>query len=430
MNGMSDYADRHEYISKLNDRAILPDGFKLSTRTISFFPSERAVSLPLEMNLSLIALDHPTDSYAAVFTRNAFPGAPVLIGRRRLSAGKPVSGVLINNKISNVCAPDGEADAEEILSVLGEALGVSGDSLFPSSTGIIGWRLPKEAMKEAVPMLAAERGSATVASLAQAIMTTDLFPKVRSAAVGDGTVTAVAKGAGMIEPNMATMLCFVMTDLAITRDDLQKALSAAVDGSFNSISVDSDQSTSDTVLAFSSGRKAAVPFDTFATALKSVCTALAEDIVRNGEGVRHVIKVRVEGAISDVDAKRAGKAVVNSPLVKTAVFGNDPNVGRLISSLGDEYGNRGIFLDPQKVTVSLGQRVVFTDGAFALDGESERYLSRYLKSRQLNPTAARYPEHEKCVEIDISLGLGNGSATVVGADLTYDYVKENADYRS
>lgn len=430
MEDMSEYADRHDYLSKLSDRAVLPDGFRVSTQTVSFFPAERAVSLPLEMNLSLIALDRPTESYAAVFTRNAFPGAPVKIGRRRLAAGKPVSGVLINNKISNVCAPGGEEDAEEILAVLGESLGVPGDSLFPASTGIIGWKLPKEAMKEAVPSLAAACGTGTVVSLAQAIMTTDLFPKVRSATVGDGFITAVAKGAGMIEPNMATMLCFVMTDIAVSREELQNALAAAVEGSFNAISVDSDQSTSDTVLALSSGRKAAVPYEAFANALKGVCTALAEDIVRNGEGVQHVIKVRVAGAVDDADAKRAGKAVVNSPLVKTAVFGNDPNVGRLVSSLGDEYGNRGVPLDPQKVTVSLGQRVVFANGAFALDEESERYLSQYLKSRQINPTAARYPEHEKCVEIDITLGLGNGAATVTGADLTYDYVKENADYRS
>ena len=427
---MSEYANGHDYLSKLSDRAVLPAGFRIATRAISFFPAERAVSLPLNMNLSLIALDRPTESYAAVFTRNAFPGAPVKIGRKRLAAGKPVSGVLINNKISNVCAPGGEEDAEEVLAVLGEALGVPGDSLFPSSTGIIGWKLPKEAMKEAVPALAADCGSGTVVSLAKAIMTTDLFPKVRSAAVGDGFITAVAKGAGMIEPNMATMLCFVMTDIAVSREELQKALTAAVEDSFNSISVDSDQSTSDTVLAFSSGMKEAVPYDAFANALKNVCSALAEDIVRNGEGVQHVIKVRVEGAADHADAKRAGKAVVNSPLLKTAVFGNDPNVGRLISSLGDEYGNRGVSLDPQKVTVSLGQRVVFADGAFALDEEGERYLSQYLKSRQINPTEARYPEHEKCVEIDISLGLGDGSAVITGADLTYDYVKENADYRS
>lgn len=427
---MSEYADQHEYLSKLNDRAVLPDGFRVSTRTISFFPTERAVSLPLEMNLSLIVLDRPTESYAGVFTRNAFPGAPVKIGRKRLAAGKPVSGVLINNKISNVCAPGGEEDAEEILSVLGEAFGVPGASFFPASTGIIGWKLPKEAMKEAVPELAADCGSGTVLSLAKAIMTTDLFPKVRSAAVGDGVITAVAKGAGMIEPNMATMLCFVMTDIAIPREDLQRALSAAVESSFNSVSVDSDQSTSDTVLAFSSGEKAAVPYETFANALKNVCSALAEDVVRNGEGVQHVIKVRINGAADDADARRAGKAVVNSPLVKTAVFGNDPNVGRLVSSLGDEYGNRGVALDPQKVTVSLGQRPVFVNGAFALDEESERYLSQYLKSRQINPTVSRYPEHENCVEIDIFLGLGNGSAVVTGADLTYDYVKENADYRS
>ena len=427
---MSEYQNEQDYLSDLKDRAVLPSGFRVATVPISFFPTERAVSEPLKMNLSLIALNEPTESFAAVFTRNAFPGAPVKIGRRRLAESKTVSGVLINNKISNVCAEGGEEDAEEILSVLGKSLGVPGESLFPASTGIIGWRLPKKEMKEAVPELTAALDSGTLPDLVRAIMTTDAFPKIRSVAVGGGVVTAVAKGAGMIEPNMATMLCFVMTDITVSRKDLRRALNAAADAAFNSISVDGDQSTSDTVLAVSSCRKDGVPYESFANALKSVCVRLAEDIVRNGEGVRHVIKVKVSGAPDDAEAKRAGKAVVNSPLVKTAVFGNDPNVGRLISALGDDFGSRGALPDPQKVTVSLGGRTVFRNGAFVLDEESERFLSQYLKLRQINPGEKRYPEHENCVEIEISLGDGGGRAVVVGADLTYGYVKENADYRS
>ena len=293
---MSEYQNERDYLSDLKDRAVLPSGFRVATVPISFFPTERAVSEPLKMNLSLIALNEPTESFAAVFTRNAFPGAPVKIGRRRLAESKTVSGVLINNKISNVCAEGGEEDAEEILSVLGKSLGVPGESLFPASTGIIGWRLPKKEMKEAVPDLTAALDSGTLPDLARAIMTTDAFPKIRSAAVGGGVVTAVAKGAGMIEPNMATMLCFVMTDITVSREDLRRALNAAADAAFNSISVDGDQSTSDTVLAFSSCRKDGVPYESFANALKSVCVRLAEDIVRNGEGVRHVIKVKVSGA--------------------------------------------------------------------------------------------------------------------------------------
>ena len=427
---MSEYQNERDYLSDLKDRAVLPSGFRVAAVPISFFPTERAVSDPLKMNLSLIALDKPTGSFAAVFTRNAFPGAPVKIGRRRLSEAKAVSGVLINNKISNVCAEGGEEDAEEILSVLGKSLGVPRESLFPASTGIIGWRLPKKEMKEAIPELTAALDSGTLPELARAIMTTDAFPKIRSAAVGSGVVTAVAKGAGMIEPNMATMLCFIMTDITVSRDDFRRALNAAVDAGFNSISVDGDQSTSDTVLAFSSCQKDGVPYESFANALKSVCVQLAEDIVRNGEGVHHVIKVKISGALDDAEAKRAGKAIVNSPLVKTAVFGNDPNVGRLISALGDDFGNHGALPDPEKVTVSLGGRTVFRSGSFVLDEECERFLSQYLKLRQINPGEKRYPEHENCVEIEISLGDGDGRAVVVGADLTYDYVKENADYRS
>lgn len=427
---MNEYESEHDYLSRLSDRAILPRGFQVGVHSVEFFPAERALSQPLKMNLGLITLDKETDSFAAVFTQNLFPGAPVKIGRKRLAERKKIFGVLVNNKISNVCAPQGEEDAEEILCALGKELGVDSSSLVPASTGIIGWRLPKNAMVEGLSSLVKSRDRSTLTDLAKAIMTTDLFPKVRSVAVGDGFITAVAKGAGMIEPNMATMLCFVMTDLDIEADDLQRALKIAVEESFNSISVDSDQSTSDTVLALSSRLKEAVPFESFLNGLKGVCSRLAEDIVRNGEGVHHVIKVKVTGAQNHGVAKQIGKAIVNSPLVKTAIFGNDPNVGRLVSSIGDECGNKSLPINPQEVRVSLGQRQVFAQGAFTLDEESERFLSQYLISRKINPTEKRFPEHENCVEIEVELGTGEGSATVTGADLSYDYVKENADYRS
>jgi glutamate N-acetyltransferase/amino-acid N-acetyltransferase len=229
---------------------------------------------------------------------------------------------------------------------------------------------------------------------------------------------------------MGTMLAFVLTDLDMNRHQLRRCLASCVDTTLNRISVDGDQSTSDMALLLSSAVKPAVGEEEFRAALEKVCARLAEDVVRNGEGVGHVIRVSVSGASDEKLAAAAGKAVVNSPLVKTAVFGNDPNVGRIVSALGD-YADRARFaLDINRLRVCMGGIEIFADGCFQLDTAKERRLNQYLEQCALDPATRGFPAHDRQVLLEIDLGAGRARADVLGADLSCQYVRENADYRS
>jgi glutamate N-acetyltransferase/amino-acid N-acetyltransferase len=275
---------------------------------------------------------------------------------------------------------------------------------------------------------------------AEGIVTTDLYPKIRRAVVAGGSIVGIAKGAGMIEPNMATMLVDLLTDLAVGRDALRAALARTVDGSFNCMSVDSDTSTSDTVALLSSGRVPCADLAAFEAALATVCADLAEDVARNGEGVRHVMRVRVAGAPSERTARAVAKAVVNAPLFKCAVAGNDPNVGRLVQAVGKYVGTHEPGLALGRTSMKLGGITIVKNGEFFLDPAKEADLVAHLKRAELYASApprdgvfsppVDYPPHERCVEIEIDLGAGPAAAAVLGADLTHEYVSENADYRS
>jgi glutamate N-acetyltransferase/amino-acid N-acetyltransferase len=267
-------------------------------------------------------------------------------------------------------------------------------------------------------------------TVAEAIMTTDSFPKIRSRTLGEGRILGIAKGAGMVEPNLATMLVFITTDITVPREDLREDLSQVVADSFNAISIDGDQSTSDTVLAWSSNRTPPVPRAEFRAALHEVCRDLAADIVRNGEGVGHVVQVRVAGARSRGEADILARGVANSPLVKTAIYGNDPNVGRIVAALGDAAGNHDIGIDPETVTIRLGAETIFADGVFHLDRDKERRLCDYLSGAALDPASSGFPEHEKELVINVDVARGSAEAAVLGTDLSYEYIRENADYRT
>ncbi len=391
------------------------------------------------MTLTLIALDEPTPDFAAVFTRNAFPGAPIKVGRRRL-AEPSLGAILINNKISNVCAPGGEETAERICSAIAGELGLAPSQILPSSTGVIGWSLPADAMMAALPDAVAALQNESILPAADGIVTTDLYPKVRSIELGGGRIIGIAKGAGMIEPNLATMLVYILTDLAVPREALRTMLQEAVDESFNCISVDSDTSTSDTVALISSGQAGPVDHAAFRAALKSICADLAEDVVRNGEGIRHVMRVRVTGASDRRLAVRLGKAIVNAPLFKCAVAGNDPNVGRLVQAIGKSLGELETTPRMDALRLTMGGQEIFADGVFRLNPTKEEALVRHLRDAELyesRPTAdavfsppVDFPVHERCVEIEVNLGSGSAEATIYGGDLTHEYVTENADYRS
>lgn len=432
------FTSREEHRAWLASQAALPAGFRVGVCRFGFTPAE--APKPARMALTVIALDRPTPDFAAVFTRNAFPGAPVIIGRKRLSA--PCLGaILVNNKVSNVCAPGGVEASERLCTALAGHLGIAADAVLPSSTGVIGWKLPVEAMIPALPEAVAALQSSSILPAAEGICTTDLYPKIRRADLAGGSIVGIAKGAGMIEPNLATMLVYILTDLAVPRDVVRRMLAEAVAGSFNAISIDSDTSTSDTVALLSSGRKPCPDQAAFAAALTRVCADLAEDVVRNGEGVHHVVRVAVNGAADAVMARGVGKSVANSPLLQCAICGNDPNVGRLVCAIGKYIGAVHPGADLSRCRIAIGGRTVYESGAFRLDHAAERAVTEHLKSAEMYVSVApdvqgvfrppiAWPPHERAVEIAIDLGLGASTAIVLGADRSHEYISENADYRS
>jgi glutamate N-acetyltransferase/amino-acid N-acetyltransferase len=430
------FPDRNAHRAWLASQSALPAGFRVGTTRFEFTPEE--APKPAKMTLTLIALDQPTSDFAALFTKNAFPGAPVIVGRRRLAEPR-LGAIIINNKISNVCAPGGVETSERICAATARLLGIRDTEVLPSSTGVIGWRLPAEAIAAALPQAAQALAGNSILPAAEGIVTTDLYPKVRRAPVGAGSIVGIAKGAGMIEPNLATMLVYLLTDVAVPRTELRAMLARAVDASFNRISIDSDTSTSDTVALLSSAR---IPSDTseFERALQKVCTDLAEDVVRNGEGVRHVIRVTIRRAPDLALACALGKTVVNAPLFKCAVAGNDPNVGRLVQAIGKYIGASGANVDLSRFRATMGGIEIFSDGVFRLDPQKEQALVMHLRHAELYASAPPkngvftapidFPPHERCVELEVDLGAGSAEATIIGGDLTHEYVSENADYRS
>lgn len=371
-----------------------------------------------------------------------FPGSPIYVGKSRLASGGPLHAIVINNKVSNVCSGgDGIANAELVCEAVAKGLNLPGGAktVLPCSTGVIGWRLPAvELAEQVVPEAIAQLKSESAFPAAQAIMTTDRFPKVRSITLSNGArIVGIAKGAGMIEPNLATMLSYIMTDATVDKATMQRLLSNVVQGSFNSISVDGDESTSDTVVWLSSNQvPAAVSEEELESALRHVCQGLAADIVRNGEGTSHVLRVTIQNYPGpSAAARRLGRHIVNSPLFKCAVTGNDPNTGRLAAAIGSwlgkfyaEAGDEPLALD--QVTMTLGGRVIFTNSKFVLEGDAvEKALSQHIQDAEYSSTS-HYPPHQKCVEIQVDFGTGSGQAVVLGSDLTNEYISVNADYRS
>lgn len=431
-----DTAEAHR--AWLRSQSALPEGFRCGATRFEFIPVE--VHKPSKMALTLIALDRPTDSFAAMFTRNAYPGAPVIIGRQRLQ-GRALSAIIVNNKVSNVCAPNGVETAERVCAEVARCLSIGADEVLPSSTGVIGWQLPGEAIIANVQSAVNALQSESIFPAAEGIVTTDLYPKVRAATVGEGRIVGIAKGAGMIEPNLATMLVYILTDIDIERDALRDALRDAVEASFHSMSIDSDTSTSDTIVALSSRRKPLSSLDAFRAALTQICWDLTEDVVRNGEGVHHVMRVSVRGAPTRESARGIGKSIVNSPLFQCAVCGNDPNVGRLVMAIGKWVGEHLPGADLSRSKITMGGETLLVDGVFRLDPARENALVAHMRGAELYASVAppdgltfvppiRFPPHEKCVEIEVSLGLGEAECTVLGADRTHEYISENADYRT
>jgi glutamate N-acetyltransferase/amino-acid N-acetyltransferase len=351
---------------------------------------------------------------AAVFTRNNFPGAPVIVGREHVRGGC-LQAVVVNSKNANVATgPEGVEAARRTCRAIGRALGVDPALVLPSSTGVIGVPLPVtkiEAACAAVPrLLAADR--AALERFARAIMTTDTRPKAVSVKVGAATLTGVAKGAGMIEPHMATMLGYLFTDAAVPPDALHGMLRRAVDTSFNRVSVDTDTSTSDTVAVLANGRAGPVPLADFEAALTEAAVYLAREIARDGEGATKLIELHVREAPSPEAALRIAKSIVNSPLVKTSLYGADPNWGRFVMAVGKVFEHP---VPLEKLVIHFGEGAGrLSIRAAGQTPELLRRISEYLKRSELR--------------IEVCLGSGRYAETVWGCDLTEGYVKENAYY--
>jgi glutamate N-acetyltransferase/amino-acid N-acetyltransferase len=347
---------------------------------------------------------------AAMFTRSRFPGAPVIVGRAHISDGY-AQAIVVNSKNANVATGQrGIEDAVEMCRLVAGELGIDTRDVLPFSTGVIGRHLPMDKIRAGLKGIRDELRPNNLELAARAIMTTDMYPKYISRPVGSAVVAGIAKGAGMIEPNMATMLAYIMTDADLPSQVLRPILRRVVDRSFNAISIDTDTSTSDTVVLMANGLAGAVNRRAFEEALIEVCEHLAREIARNGEGASKLLTVQVTGAKHPRQAKLVAKAVVNSPLVKTAVYGCDPNWGRVVMAVGKCADEQDI--EPNRTTIRFGPTAVFELGS-PVECDLEA-LQKYLGQQE--------------VEIGVDLGIGSASARVWGCDLTEGYVKENAYY--
>lgn len=379
---------------------------------------EAGIKYKDRLDLALLVCDRPA-SAAALFTQNKVTAAPVRISKKHIQSGS-CRAVLVNSGNAN-CAT-GETGLANALRTAEEAAGAlktDTELIQVASTGVIGQQLPMEKILPRIPDLVAKCRPEGLDTMAQAILTTDLVKKTASRTLRikdrDVTLCGMAKGSGMIQPDMATMLSFLVTDADVSPERLKNLLTHAVNRSFNRITVDGDTSTNDTVLLMASGVSGIVIDEKnekeFAEALESLCLDLATQVVKDGEGATKLVKIVVTGAKDHADAFRAAHTIANSPLVKTALFGEDANWGRLAMAVG----RSGADLDPDRIGIRFNEAVLVKDGVW-LGSEAEEEASGVMKKKEFS--------------LFVDLGLGNGTDFMLTCDFSYDYVRINADYRS
>lgn len=396
----------------MKETQTVPNGFLFST-------VEAAIKKPGRKDLALILADRSA-VVAGVFTTNKVKAAPVRLCMKRVRSGKG-RGIVVNSGNANACTGrQGAEDALEMAERPSSLLGLRPEEMLVCSTGVIGTPLPMQRIRPALDALVGGIGSSAIQDVAAAIMTTDTFPKIVAgkAKIGKGEVviTGICKGAGMIAPRMATMLGFIMTDAAIERKALSAALKHAVRASFNRITIDGDMSTNDTVLIMANGAAGnplitagTKAYRSFSDALFEVTYDLARLVVKDGEGATKTVEIDIRNAATDGQAEKGAFAVANSLLVKTAIYGNDANWGRIMSALG--YS--GISLDQDKVDITLNGVMIARRGlGTGRDSEANAALNR------------------EEVSVVIDLHLGKGKAKVLTCDLTESYIKINAEYRT
>ncbi|MEM8668501.1 MAG: bifunctional glutamate N-acetyltransferase/amino-acid acetyltransferase ArgJ [Planctomycetota bacterium] len=394
----------------VKDTLFLPSGFRFAGVACGIKPSGKK-------DLALIVAEDPCVA-AGVYTQNQIVAAPVVLCRQRTPSAK-IRGVITNSGNANACTGEqGEKDAEEMCQRLAEQIECRPEEILVMSTGIIGHTLPMDEIREGITVATRSLSDSSDAfyDSADGICTTDKFRKTASAeCVINGhtyRVAAMAKGAGMIAPNMATMLAVVLTDAPLTPESAQHILSSAAQCSFNRVSVDGHTSTNDTMLLLSSGKGEPLTdsaIDELQQTINRVSVEVAKMLVADGEGASHFMQIHVSGASSDDDAETIGRTIGASPLVKTAITGGDPNWGRIVSAAG--YA--GVAIDPARVSLSILDTPIYSNGSpVAFD---EAALSQKMK------------QHEE-VTIQITVGTLNGQATIWASDLTTEYVRFNSEY--
>ena len=384
-----------------HERPRFPRGFRCASRNCGLKPTAK--------DLALFATEVDAAS-AAVFTRNHFPGAPIILGRETIRGGV-LRGVVVNSKVSNVATgAAGVEHARRMAAAAAAELRTTADRVLVSSTGVIGVPLPIEKIERGLRGMAADLQDDPLVG-AEGIMTTDTYPKALSASVGEATVTWVGKGSGMIEPNMATMLAYVFTDAALDAATLDRLLRRAVAVSFNMLSVDGDTSTSDTCAILANALAGPVAEAAFLDALVEGCVRMTELLARDGEGATHLLRVTVRGGADEAEARRVAKSIVNSPLVKTMVHGADPNVGRLLMAVGKCFD---CTIRPEATDAWINGYQVVRGGA----------------RLEFDDAVVRAALAVEVVDLEVALGVGDADATAYGCDLTKGYIDENAAYYS
>ncbi|MFP4084476.1 MAG: bifunctional glutamate N-acetyltransferase/amino-acid acetyltransferase ArgJ [Desulfonatronovibrio sp.] len=391
----------------------IPQGFKLSVTEAGFKYKDRP-------DLALILSDTPAVC-AAFFTTNLFQAAPVKAAGKNLEQSSGIRAILVNAGQANACTGStGMDNCLKTLRMLADLVRVEPMEIIPASTGVIGDQLKMELFEKALPGLVENLGLSTGEDAARAIMTTDTFPKTASceAELGSGRIRffGMAKGSGMICPNMATMLAFILTDLKIDQPLWKKIMADAVDKSFNALTIDGDTSTNDCVVALASGQSEVEiqndqDLEKIAKAVKKICAELSYQIVSDAEGGTRVLRIEIKGAKDKTQARMAADAVGNSPLVKTAMYGGDPNWGRIVAALGRSRAE----FDPDRITVTLAGVKIFCAGQ-PVDMDRDKVFKPLLQK----------PD----IDIKVDLGAGEGCHTLLASDLTEEYIRINAHYRT
>lgn len=389
-----------------------PKGFFFST-------AEAAIKKPGRKDIALI-ISEVEANIAGAFTTNTVKAAPVKLCMKKIQSGRG-RVIVVNSGNANACTgTQGIKDANDIVSHISKQLGVKSSLIYPCSTGVIGTPMPIGRILPVIPALTENVGRSSFEDVAKAIMTTDTFPKIvtKKIKIGNatGTLSGICKGAGMIAPNMATMLCFILTDIAVEQKVLNKALKSSVNKSFNRITIDGDMSTNDTVLMMANGILGNKPLTgksellhVFQKALEEITFELARLVVKDGEGATKLIEVSVKGARNEANATKAALSIANSSLVKTAIYGNDANWGRIMAALG--YS--GIAFKEEKTDIFFNNIKVVKGG---LANNKDKEATEALKS--------------KTIKIAVDLHSGSSSSKVLTCDLTEEYIRINAAYRT